>query len=934
MKWNTVKPIEWAVVGVVAILIGAIYVLSPEIDGEQHADILQDIAVLEEDNSIITAIVVETRFGMLPNFDSLVTAVNTAAQEGKELKSKLPFEEEQSLVEAWQAYQETFDGKLEVIEDFKSHSAVLKNSVSYIPIAIREFLEVAAENDSDPKLINAAQTLLIESLIFSQDYGFEHVDSVQESVHILMANQDKVSADLLDKIQGVLLHAQAIIDFKSEVDGLVNTIFKTQTDLKIQQVLAAYLVAHNRKHEQVDRYRAFLVILASLLALMIISLLFRLTRTTNRLKKSLDEVNFQKFALDQHAIVSIADVKGNIVYANKKFCEISGYKLDELLGRDHRIVKSNEHDPAFFKEMWKTIAQGKVWTGTIKNKAKDGSIYWVNSTIVPFLDENNKPFRYVSIRTDITNRVEMEAALEQARDEAEQGNRSKSEFLANMSHEIRTPMNAVIGLSHLLLHTKLDETQHDYVSKVLSSGNLLLDIINDILDFSKIEAGKLDFENIEFNLDDVFEEVFTLININALKKGLKLSLDRKSDVRHHLIGDPLRLKQILINIASNAVKFTHKGEITFVLDEVKRDSDKIKLQFSITDTGVGLSEEQAEKLFSSFSQADTSTTRQYGGTGLGLSICKKLVELMKGEIKVESTIGEGSTFTFSAEFGLGEEKTQSAKEITFQVQGAKVIVVDDEQTSLDIFEDMLQGFGFEVTTSLSAAQAIGEISKAKEAGEPFEYAVVDWKMPKQDGISLCEEIKDDFHKGGKSRIILVTAFDADIARRLIKRDLYNELLLKPVMPSSLLNAIQSCQEEEIVKQAEHLECVDEGNGVSGAKVLVVEDNIINQKVAIGLLKSFGVSCDVANNGLEGVQAVKDNLYDAVLMDIQMPLMDGVEATTEIRKDSADLPIIAMTAHAMKEEQDKCKKAGMNDYVTKPVNPSNLLEALQRWVRQD
>ncbi|WP_135076367.1 DAHL domain-containing protein [Terasakiella sp. SH-1] len=805
MKWDVVRPVEWIGLTFVLTALAIVYFQSPNIDGEKHARTLHSVAVLEEALGHFAAVAVETRFGMLPNFDTLVAAQQDANRKGLELKGKIPFEEEQTLISVWQAYADGFSQKQDVVEDFKSHLAILKNSVNYLPVVTREFIAAAIKHQIDPQKIEAARILLVEGLIFSQDYGFEHIEQVNRSLAMLKPLHNGLPAEVDEVLRGVIIHAEAIIEYKHEVDGLLNTMLAIPMDRLVRDVQDTYLSAHQKKLKSVEAYKSFLIALAALLAVMIASLLYRLARSSQKLHETVTQLNFQKNTLDEHAIVSIADVRGRITYVNQKFCDISGYTLEELLGENHRIVKSGEHSSEFFKEMWTTISSGHVWHGVIKNIAKDGREYWVDSTIVPFLNEQKKPFQYVSIRTDITKLKNMETALEKSRDKAEQGSQSKSAFLANMSHEIRTPMNAVIGLSHLLLNTKLDEKQEDYVNKVLSSANILLDIINDILDFSKIEAGKLAFEEIAFNLDDVFDEVMTLTTLNTQKKGLKIRLQRDVELSHMLIGDPLRLKQVLINISSNAVKFTHEGEVTFVIEEVQRTGERVVLQFSVQDTGIGLSAEQIETLFDSFSQADLSTTREYGGTGLGLAICKNLVERMKGQIHVESEKGHGSTFSFTAEFKIGP----------------RLSVLEGEQSF-----------------------------------------------------------------------------------------------------SILNNQVERTQQAQVA----------EPHDFKGAKVLIVEDNIINQKVAAGLLQRFGLDCEIVNNGKEGVQAARDNRFSAILMDIQMPEMDGVQATVEIRKADTDIPIIAMTAHAMAEEQEKCRLAGMNDYVTKPVDPEQLRRALETWIK--
>ncbi|MBF0262481.1 MAG: PAS domain S-box protein, partial [Magnetococcales bacterium] len=348
------------------------------------------------------------------------------------------------------------------------------------------------------------------------------------------------------------------------------------------------------------------------------------------------EMAFQKRALDEHAIVSATDLQGKIIQANDKFVEISGYSQEELLGKNHHMVKSDEHTPDFYRNLWGTITKGQVWHGEMKNRAKDGSYYWVWATIVPFLDGQGQPFRYMSIRTDVTPMKALEGYLLAARTQAEAAARAQSEFLANMSHEIRTPMNAIIGLSHLCLRTPLNAKQSDYLTKIHGSASALLRILNDILDYSKIEAGRLEMESIEFTLEQVFNDLVPSESSRAHEKGLAFLVESSPEVPPVLIGDPLRLGQILLNLVNNAIKFTVSGEIAIITEVVERGDVETRLRFTVRDTGVGMTPEQLEGLFEAFTQADASVPRRYGGTGLGLTICKRLTGMMGGSIRAES----------------------------------------------------------------------------------------------------------------------------------------------------------------------------------------------------------------------------------------------------------------------------------------------------------
>ena len=528
--------------------------------------------------------------------------------------------------------------------------------------------------------------------------------------------------------------------------------------------------------------------------------------------------------------------------------------------------------------------------------------------------------------------------LDEARAEAEEATRAKSDFLANMSHEIRTPMNAVIGMAHLALKTELSAKQYDYLKKIDISAKALLGIINDILDFSKIEAGKLDMESVNFQLEDTLDNISTLVGIKTQEKGLELLFKTDPSVPTALVGDPLRLGQILINLSNNAVKFTDQGEIVVSTELVKKDDVQVTLKFSVQDTGIGMTAEQAAKLFQPFMQADTSTTRKYGGTGLGLTISKRLAEMMGGEIWVESEPGYGSTFSFTANFGLGKETAKKRFKPSRDLRGIKVLVIDDNATSREILEDMLESFTFEVRVAASGPEGIAELEAASK-NKPFELVIMDWKMPGMDGIEASQQIKDQKKLGKIPAIIMVTAYGREEVMQQAEHLGLEGFLLKPVSASMLFDAIMQAFGEaapDTSRIAQRQEQVTEAfENIRGAWLLLVEDNEINQQVAKEILEGAGLNVVVVNNGLEAVNNVKENEYDAVLMDVQMPVMDGYTATREIRNLKSEIrnvPIIAMTAHAMAGDADKSLAAGMSDHVTKPIDPDQLFATLQKWIQ--
>ncbi len=659
----------------------------------------------------------------------------------------------------------------------------------------------------------------------------------------------------------------------------------------------------------------------------------------NDLLRTRQELEFQKRALDEHAIVSAADVRGNITYVNDKFVAISGYNRDELIGRTHRVVKSDEHPIEFYKVMWKTIASGRPWHGEVRNQAKEGTHYWVQATIMPFVDDKGKPFKYISIRTDITAIKTLEANLLVAKKLAEDAARAKSDFLANMSHEIRTPMNAIIGLSHLCLQTDLTTRQKDYIRKVHNAATSLLRIINDILDFSKIEAGRLDMESIDFTLEEVLGTMAAMIAQKAEEKRLEFLMETAVDIPPSLVGDPLRLGQVLINLTNNAIKFTERGEVVVETLLLEKNANAVRLQFIIRDTGVGITEAQQAGLFQAFTQADTSTTRKYGGTGLGLTISKKLIEMMGGSIRVESTPGVGSRFIFDVRLGVSQHIVERVLLPSSDLRGLKTLAVDDNESARNVITDYLTSFTFNVTKARDGKEAIVLVQEADMAGEPYDLIVMDYMMPEMDGITAAAKIRHDLHLAKKPVLIIATAYgEESVVKRATREAEVDGFLVKPINQSLLFEAIMEAFGRSSAHDKKgsivHAGMQDFQAILSGATILLVEDNEINQQVARELLEQANINVLLAANGRKAINMVSRESLDGVLMDLQMPVMDGLTATREIRKDPrfAALPILAMTANAMSGDREICLEVGMQDHIAKPIEPREMFATLARWIK--
>jgi PAS domain S-box-containing protein len=634
-----------------------------------------------------------------------------------------------------------------------------------------------------------------------------------------------------------------------------------------------------------------------------------------------------------------ADDKGRYLTVNPAFAQIMGYESPEEVINNVTNIRSqlyvNQDDRMKLQRLLENMESVKGFETQLCRK--DGKAIDVSLNIHVIRDENNNILHYEGIMEDITEKKQA-SQLRIAKEAAEAATQAKSDFLANMSHEIRTPMNAVIGMTYLALKTDLSPKQYDYLKRIETSAKSLLGVLNDILDFSKIESGKLDIEHVDFNMSELVDNVANIIIVKTQdKENLEVILHLDPRMPPFLVGDALRLGQVLINLCDNAIKFTKQGEILLSTELLEQSDTLLTVQFSVRDTGIGITREQMDKLFQPFTQADTSTTRKYGGTGLGLIICKRLVEMMGGKIWVESEVGQGSRFFFTATFGRSKKTVEKLLESPPDLKGMRILVVDDNATSRDVLQEMLESFGFKVTLVDSGGEGLKELEKTSEQRR-YGLVLMDWKMPDMSGMEASKRIKNHSVLAKIPTIIMVTAYGREEIVQQADQIGLEGYLIKPFNPSTLFDTIiQTFSRDTLELVRPPLpedKMIQKLKSIQGAKILLVEDNEINQLLAQEILHEVGFLVTIANDGREAVSLVRKRKFDAVLMDVQMPVMDGHQATREIRKDKRfrGLPIIAMTAHAMTGDKEKSLEAGMNQHITKPINPHELFSTLLVWIK--
>lgn len=924
----------------VVILFSGLVSQSLSVDNQRHQHYRTLIAQQFITNATLNQSVLKSRYTLLTSYDPLVQSLSTQLSLQTKLE-QIPsyIGNQQALQRQLQHNQSLLHHKEELLETFKSNNAVLKNSLTYLPELVKEVRLDNRYQRLSRDMTSQLQVMLDNVLLYSLSTDEELVPQIKNQISQLeelrSSNPDQAS----NRILLAIAHTRIILEYKPEVDRLTRSILDLPTAKAIGGLERTYTKNYHAAVQTAEIYRllsiGYLLVIAGGIAYLVIKrqrcLIKEQQQSQQRLSGILSSLTDAFIALTPQWQVS---------YINPQATKILQQDSQDLFNQDFWQIFPDELGVKH-RQVYQTALQDQV-------KQSFEAFYspqqiWFEVRIFPSVDGLSLFFQDVTSRKQAEiNLKQTNAELQAAKDAADQASQVKGEFLANMSHELRTPMNAVIGMTSLLSYTSLTPQQQDFVDTIRSSGEALLCLINDILDFSKIEAGKLDIEEQPFHLKTCIEDALKLVAPRAFGKGLELAYLAAPEIPCGIIGDVTRLRQVLVNLLSNAVKFTESGEVivhvkdvtpvgTFDAENLDQDrSPTHLLQFSVQDTGIGIPQDRMARLFKSFSQVDTSTTRKYGGTGLGLAISQRLCELMEGRIWVESEVGVGSTFFFTIATRVAADIDYSPHLVLDKLKGKRILIVDDNRTNRKILTLLAEVWGMHPQAESGGLAAIERLQQDPE----FDVAVIDMQMPQMDGLTLAKHIRR-LETCQNLPLIMLSSLGVEAITTPTDKNNFFAILNKPIQEKQLneiLVRAMTQSTDQVVTVTESVDSLPDPSPQS-LRILLAEDVVVNQKVALLILKHMGYEADIANNGVEVLEALHRQPYDVVLMDLQMPEMDGLTAARNIQASyppETQPHIIALTANAMQGDREKCLEAGMHDYVSKPICGEDLKAALDRY----